>query len=314
MRSNVGTCSADSLELDEPLAGTANFASAVVVIEQSGPWGREALTESHLDEGVSAELARRVDGLPVKMYLARASGRHADLHVLPPTQRVWAAVVHPARPRWTSWTITDPAALLDLDLTALAGGVLPTGEGHQSPPATIFLCGNAKRDVCCARDGRRLAAELSTDPALNDRVWEISHLGGHRFAPTALVLPLGVVYGRLDVESAYACLAAAESGEVRAEHQRGLMGLDPVAQAADIAVRERSRVRRADGVQVDEVLEGVHGGELDGWLVTATTSDSTRWSIAVTQERGPDRRESCAKLAVPMTYYRAAILDHAAIA
>ena len=314
MTSPVGTCSADSRALDEPLPGTASFAKAVVVIEQSGPWGREALTQSHLDAGVAAELARRVDGLPVKIFLARASGRHADIHVVPPTQRVWAAVVHPAPPRWTSWTISDPTALRDLDLSALAAGVLPSGDGHQAPPATMFVCSNSKRDVCCAREGRELAAELAADPIWRDRVWEISHLGGHRFAPTALVLPLGVVYGRLDVVSAWACLAAAEIGEILAEHQRGLMGLDPVAQAADIAVRERSGVHRADGVQVVEVLAGARGGELDGWSVTATTADSTRWSVVVTQERGPDRRESCAKLAVPMTYYRAVILDHAAIA
>ena len=33
-----------------------------------------------------------------------------------------------------------------------------------------------------------------------DEVWECTHLGGHRFAPTALVLPTGYSYGRLDQE------------------------------------------------------------------------------------------------------------------
>ena len=33
-------------------------------------------------------------------------------------------------------------------------------------------------------------------------VVEVSHLGGHRFAPTMLVLPTGYAYGRLDLDTA----------------------------------------------------------------------------------------------------------------
>jgi len=314
MTASASPCSVDSLDVEEPLAGTAVFARAVLVVEAPGPWGREALTESHLDRDVARELDRRVTGLPVSVLLARTPGRHADLHTTAPRRRVWAAVVDPARPRWTSWTIGDPAELLDLDIPALAAGTLPGGPDHHVPPSTLFVCGNAKRDLCCAREGRALANSLTAETDLRGRVWEVSHLGGHRFAPTAVVLPLGVVYGRLDAGSARAALESADSGELVVAHQRGLMGLVPVAQAADIEVRRRSAVLRADDVQVVEVLEGAHGGELDGWLVTVDTSDSIRWSVAVAQVNGADRRKSCGADKVAMTYHRASILSRAAIA
>ena len=38
-------CTAQSLAVDEPLAGTAPVVSCYIVIEQPGAWGREALLE-----------------------------------------------------------------------------------------------------------------------------------------------------------------------------------------------------------------------------------------------------------------------------
>ena len=61
----------------------------------------------------------------------------------------------------------------------------------------LFLCTNGGRDRCCALFGRGLFDELA-DP----RVWECSHLSGHRFAPTAVRLPDLTVFGRLDPATA----------------------------------------------------------------------------------------------------------------
>jgi hypothetical protein len=42
-------CSALSRLLDEPLAGTAPVAKSWIMLEQPGPWGRKALSQSHQD-------------------------------------------------------------------------------------------------------------------------------------------------------------------------------------------------------------------------------------------------------------------------
>ena len=63
-------------------------------------------------------------------------------------------------------------------------------------PRLLLMAG----DRCCGSLGTALAQELLADPLqLGDdvRVWRTSHTGGHRFAPTALVLPQGTVVGLL---------------------------------------------------------------------------------------------------------------------
>lgn len=48
-------------------------------------------------------------------------------------------------------------------------------------------------------NGRGLVAGLLSrlEVDARDRVWECSHLGGHRFSPTVLSSPVSAVYGRL---------------------------------------------------------------------------------------------------------------------
>ncbi|MFF9667034.1 sucrase ferredoxin, partial [Streptomyces althioticus] len=62
------------------------------------------------------------------------------------------------------------------------------------------------------------AAELAA--AGHSEVWEVTHLGGHRFAPTMLVLPYGYAYGRLTPESAKDVLAATAAGHMVPEWSR----------------------------------------------------------------------------------------------
>ena len=69
----------------------------------------------------------------------------------------------------------------------------------------LLVCTHGMRDMCCARFGQpfcRQAKHLAKLRKLdNTRVWQVSHIGGHRFAPTVISLPDGRYYGRLTVES-----------------------------------------------------------------------------------------------------------------
>ena len=63
----------------------------------------------------------------------------------------------------------------------------------------IFLvCTNGKRDACCALRGRALMTALAADHA--ERIWECTHLGGHRFAGNLVCLPDGIIYGRVSAD------------------------------------------------------------------------------------------------------------------
>ena len=85
-----------------------------------------------------------------------------------------------------------------LDHAALPGA--PAGDGARGD---LLVCTHGKRDTCCGSLGTALHLELLADPAVAGagyRVGRTSHTGGHRFAPTALVLPEATMWAFLDAE------------------------------------------------------------------------------------------------------------------
>ena len=68
----------------------------------------------------------------------------------------------------------------------------------------MLVCGHGRRDVCCGSQGTALVTGCPRDPARfggTVRLWRTSHTGGHRFAPTAIVLPQGTVWAYLDADA-----------------------------------------------------------------------------------------------------------------
>ena len=78
----------------EPLAGTAPFYTAWVVIEQHGAYPRKALTA--LPPGL-VDWAEATHAAGAKVILARPTGRHATTDQ-PAERRVWVA--HASRVGW----------------------------------------------------------------------------------------------------------------------------------------------------------------------------------------------------------------------
>jgi len=301
-------CSAVSARLGEPLAGTAPLARAWLVLEQPGPYGRDALTDSHLPAEIGAALAAACEGTRTTVLLARTVGRHADDGAGGP-RRFWFAHTAPGGVRMRSGTIDD-AVLVRPDLPTVladaAHGQLPPWGVRDDDPL-LLVCTNARRDRCCAVEGLPLAEVVS---AVGARVLEVNHLGGHRFAPTAMQLPHGYVFGRLDVASATEVLDAAGEGRIGAmELLRGRTSAAPAAQAAAVAVRRASGI---DGLDDIDVLRrvGEHAAPVplsfapeDGLAdLEVRHVDGRTWSVQVRRTTGalPDRAESCGKAAVPV--------------
>src|SRR4029453_5830608 len=67
-----------------------------------------------------------------------------------------------------------------------------------------------RHGACCAERGRPVAAALAQ--AHPEETWEVSHIGGDRFAGNLLVLPNGLYYGRLDPGPALAAPGPPRSG------------------------------------------------------------------------------------------------------
>jgi hypothetical protein len=159
----------------------------------------------------------------------------------------------------------------------------------------LLVCTNGKRDECCALLGRPIVTDLAARAP--GRVWESSHLGGHRFAPTATLLPAGIMYGRLDVETAAAILAAADRGETTLTNVRGRSTWTKHGQVAEIAVRTLTGEVALDALSV--VAEDLE-------TVTVAHTDGRVWSVEVTSETAdPPRPESCGKEPFDMSILRA---------
>ena len=91
-----------------PAWGTAAQASFWVALEQPGPWGRDALTESHLDVAVGNALAGAASGSGGRVLLIRRPGHHADAHV-PGPRRVFIAGGLASTPWLLAADVMDPA-------------------------------------------------------------------------------------------------------------------------------------------------------------------------------------------------------------
>ena len=72
------SCSVLGERLGEDLAASAPSAQRFLLLEQPGPWtGRNAVTNSDLDEAIARALLARADEAGVKVYLIRRSARRA---------------------------------------------------------------------------------------------------------------------------------------------------------------------------------------------------------------------------------------------
>jgi putative component of toxin-antitoxin plasmid stabilization module len=312
-----GTCSETSLAHGEDLSATAPTAQTWIVIEQHGPWGNRALIESRLDRDLGASLIEATSGTGTTVLLARpfssptTDATDASTDSTPDGaadgHRVWFAHTSPGGVRMRLAHITDLTGLLDLDFNSVARGELP-GLGAKTADPVLFICTNGKRDVCCAVKGREVLRSLASGPDADvaSAVFEVSHLGGHRFAPTALLLPHGTVHGRLNVSDAVEILRSARAGQIHRTGYRGRSTWLGSEQAAEIAVRDQESITGIDDLDVLRVAVdtldrehvrparvGTHVHPAGAVVNEVRHRDGRAWRVELATRTRAARPESC---------------------
>lgn len=289
------SCSVLSAAAQESAYGTATPAKFWVALEQSGPWGRVAPLASRLDPRVGAAIDRAATAQGGRLTLIRSVGTHH--YAQPRSSLAYLGFCGP-NPWLLHVDLTDPTDLLRLDWTALGAGDRAAVLANLPPELTarpaepiLLVCTNGKRDVCCALAGRPVAAAAAAHAP--GRVWECSHTGGHRFAPTGVLLPHGHLFARLTDESAGGVLAAADRGQVPAgligpRYDRGRSHLTSAQQAAVSAVRTHLAELGLDAFTAGPAIE-----EPASTKVTVTHRDGRVFAVALSRQHTGRYPASC---------------------
>lgn len=242
-------CSDFCLAAGEPLLGTAAQVDVWLLLEYRQSWRPKALEDNELPASTRAWL----DGLVAAFA---EQGRKARLQFIRQPEREGAGVtllvgsggrLHEHRGEsYADLERLDPTGLEAAVATALA-------EPH------YFVCTNGQRDVCCARYGLPTYARLRE--AVGNRVWQTTHVGGHRFAPNVLALPQGALYGRVVPEAVPQFLGAAEGGQLALPYLRGRTAYPPAAQVAETRLAGPAPRRLAGADDLQATFETAAGRE-----------------------------------------------------
>ena len=213
------------------MLGTADVVDVWLLLEHRPAWRAEAWADNGLAQGAKRWLedgiaALEAQGLKVRPQLirqpeAKREGFRLLVH--------WEGTLRAFRAEDADY---GGLAATPLDALVLHEQGTPLNDPH------YFVCVNGQRDRCCARFGLPVYHRLRT--LVGGRAWQVTHLGGHRFAPNVLVLPQGVLYGRVrqvnaDVgaDAVANFVAAVESGGVPLAHLRGRSCYPQAVQAAE---------------------------------------------------------------------------------
>lgn len=195
--------------------GTAGCYRGLLLVEVPLPWPRDVVELPEL-----APLAPALAAGGVRLQ-GLVTDRQAALRRVVAYR--WPA--GPAAGYVASELAVAPGELVGAALALLEGR---GGEPVASGRTDVLVCTHGRRDRCCGAYGAALALELAAEPGrLGDgaHLWRTSHTGGHRFAPTALVLPEGTAWASLDAGLlARIVRRSGDVGEVLA-HYRGCTGL-----------------------------------------------------------------------------------------
>lgn len=265
--------------------GTALPGTSVLLAEHPLPWPRD-ISEDPLLARLGAAVAEAGDATGARWRVQAVAVEPGSAE-----QRRITAFVRPEGPfrryRGSTTTAAPGDAVVDAAAALVAD---PTGAGDPIPAdhAALLVCTHGRRDVCCGHDGTELWLALREPGALpaNVGLHRTSHTGGHRFAPTAIHLPSGTMWGWLDPVSTRAIVERAGSFADVAHRYRGTCAFGSrEEQVVERAVFERigwewldharsaSSTRAGDGATVVRIDHTAPDGTSGTWTATVVAGD-----------------------------------------
>ena len=175
----------------EPI-GTAGSYTGYLLVEWPLPWPRDVALVPELEEVARQAMTK---GLRLQALVPTSSDeqRRVIAYRLPRGDRVRGGLVRRER-------CVAPELVLDAAIDLVAEEASDDRD-EADANADLLVCTHGRRDRCCGSLGTELAlslASLSFEALGGRSLWRTSHTGGHRFAPTAILLPEATVWAYLD--------------------------------------------------------------------------------------------------------------------
>ena len=232
MSENTQTfCSTLSKQVGETLFATATPTRVYFLLEYRGNWEEKAVEESLIPESVKAHLTGFVKALPAaRLLLIRGhSSNQPGLHLF---------IIDNSQKTQYEFLLERYEDVLKLDLAAVLAHE-PDYQVNQRQGTLFLVCTNSRRDACCGKFGVAVYNALSKAVQHNPdwEVWQVSHVGGHRFAANVLALPQGLLYGRIQLPDVPAFVEAHRQNRMLLERLRGSTAYSAAAQAAEYYLR-----------------------------------------------------------------------------
>ena len=305
--SRPDACSVLSEQAGISAFGSASEARFWLAVEQSGPWGRDALSQSHLDATLGAALAAACQDAGGRLLLIRRPGQHADAHH--PTSRRVLVAGGLSGPRRGCSPVTSP--------TPRSCWVCRSTRSRQAtrarrwPPCRRWRA-RANRPCWCVRTpGATSAAPYAAGPSRSRRPRRGRGRCGSARTPAATASPPPpwcCRTARRGPGSAPSwpsrprrarptagcrrrcsarCTTAAAASWSPTRPGRGVLRPPPDRRGGPDRALRRGRRRPAPGA--------------DRWSCTVTHRDGRSWDVLATRASGHgERPDSCGKAPVPI--------------
>ncbi|NJR65937.1 MAG: sucrase ferredoxin [Leptolyngbyaceae cyanobacterium CRU_2_3] len=191
-------CAEASRQAGEAMIGSASPYETYVLIECPTPWTPAAFDSPQIPASLKALIAEKQPERSLRFLLIT---RHPHAHPHSPLTKV--LIYQQEKQEFSSGYRKCEFDVADLDQAAsvirsyLSGKIVSS---TTNPSQDVLICTHGSHDKCCAKYGLlfyRQAIAIAA-PLENLRIWQSSHFGGHRFAPTAISFPDGRYYGNLN--------------------------------------------------------------------------------------------------------------------
>ncbi len=167
----------------------------------------------------------------------------------------------------------DPSDSATMGLTAIIEWNSATGRLVNSDDETIEsfigVCSHARHDVCCGERGKQVLRRIQQFDEV-EPVFSCSHLGGDRFAANMVILPEGLLLGRVDELSDVQLRQILQREALPVEVIRGRIGIAPVLGATEIWYRQE---RQITSFSIDATFAVREETDDNCWLVEVAEPD-----------------------------------------